>query len=250
MLLPEIAQGAAGELDQLRNACFEAVRRVHATRPEVVVIVGAGAPRLFPPSSHGDFRAYGVPGVRVGLGKVDDSVPDDLPLPMLLGGWLLSRPEADEGPGDTPLRIGHTVDPGAAQAECAALGRSLADSEAPTGLLVMGDGSARRGERAPGYFHPDAEEFDTAVSAALGSADVASLVGVAPELADDLMVSGRAPWQVLAGAAERSGSWTSELLYAGAPYGVGYFVASWVAAAPGGGAKPGAGAAGADGAAG
>ncbi len=53
------------------------------------------------------------------------------------------------------------------------------------------------------------------------------------------MAAGRAPWQVLAGAAEaadaaqsgHSGAgerpWHGELLSYGAPYGVGYFVALW-----------------------
>jgi hypothetical protein len=47
------------------------------------------------------------------------------------------------------------------------------------------------------------------------------------------MAAGRAPLQVLAGAAEANGSgtgeraWRGELLSYGAPYGVGYFTALW-----------------------
>ena len=47
-----------------------------------------------------------------------------------------------------------------------------------------------------------------------------------PALAAELKAEGRAPWQVLAGAAEGAGL-TARLGYQDAPYGVGYFVASW-----------------------
>jgi hypothetical protein len=46
------------------------------------------------------------------------------------------------------------------------------------------------------------------------------------ELAYELKVSGRAPWQVLAGAAEGT-DLGGALLYEDAPYGVGYVVATW-----------------------
>jgi hypothetical protein len=43
------------------------------------------------------------------------------------------------------------------------------------------------------------------------------------------MISGRGPWQVLDGASggDLTGRLTGRLLYDDAPYGVGYFVASW-----------------------
>lgn len=43
----------------------------------------------------------------------------------------------------------------------------------------------------------------------------------------ELKVSGRAPWQVLAGAAEGGASLSGVLLHEDAPYGVGYVVAAW-----------------------
>ena len=45
-------------------------------------------------------------------------------------------------------------------------------------------------------------------------------------MAYELKASGRAPWQVLAGAAEGTGL-GGALLYEEAPYGVGYLVAAW-----------------------
>jgi hypothetical protein len=44
--------------------------------------------------------------------------------------------------------------------------------------------------------------------------------------ASERKASGRAPWQVLAGAAEGAGL-SGTLLHESAPYGVGYLVAAW-----------------------
>jgi aromatic ring-opening dioxygenase LigB subunit len=93
-------------------------------------------------------------------------------------------------------------------------------------LLVMGDGSARRSEHSPVHLHPRAEIFDSTVAAALDLADATTLAALDPELALELQAAGRAPWQVLAGATA-SADLTGNLLYHAAPYGVGYFVASW-----------------------
>jgi len=130
-----------------------------------------------------------------------------------IGLWLL--------PYATPLLIPRDLPP----SDAAALGRTL---DTP-GLLVMGDGSARRSLAAPGYLDPRAEPYDAAVARALRAADVHALLAIDPALDDDLLVAGRAAWQVLAGAAE-SGEWQGEVLYDAAPYGVGYFVATWARA--------------------
>jgi hypothetical protein len=55
---------------------------------------------------------------------------------------------------------------------------------------------------------------------------VAALTALDTGLARELRASGRAPWQVLAGAAEGADLGGS-LLYEDAPYGVGYIVATW-----------------------
>ncbi|MFC7479407.1 hypothetical protein ACFQX7_04125 [Luedemannella flava] len=106
--------------------------------------------------------------------------------------------------------------------------RSLADALRASdrwGLLVMGDGSACRGEKSPGYADPRAEPFDSAVATALAAADSSALLALDPVVAAELRVAGRAPWQVLASAA--SGSWRGSLLADEVPYGVAYFVATW-----------------------
>ena len=95
-------------------------------------------------------------------------------------------------------------------------------------MLVVGDGAATHTERAPGHLDPRAADFDAAVAAALAGADPEALLALDPELAAALLAAGRAPWQVLAGLAERTGDgWRGELLYSDAPYGVAYHVAVW-----------------------
>jgi hypothetical protein len=64
------------------------------------------------------------------------------------------------------------------------------------------------------------------VAAALAAADPARLARLAPALDEELMVAGRAAWQVLAGAAGGR-RLQGQLRCAVAPFGVGYLVASW-----------------------
>jgi aromatic ring-opening dioxygenase LigB subunit len=132
----------------------------------------------------------------------------------LLRGWSAAPVEG--------LGVGERLAPG----ECAAAGQAVAGSAGRVALLVMGDGSARRTVKAPGYLDERAEPFDRAVSTALSEADPRALAALDPGLAQALQVAGRAPWQVLAGAARKAGL-TGELLYGAAPYGVGYYVATW-----------------------
>jgi aromatic ring-opening dioxygenase LigB subunit len=96
-------------------------------------------------------------------------------------------------------------------------------------LLVCGDGSARRDEKAPGHFSPAAAAFDERIDAALGGGNPTALLTVRPDEAAALWVGGRPAWQVLAGAAE-VGRWDAEITYAAEPYGVHYIVATWLAA--------------------
>ena len=92
----------------------------------------------------------------------------------------------------------------------------------------MGDGTGRRTPK-PGYLDDRAEPFDASVSAALAAADPAALADLDVVLAEDLLVQGRAAWQVLAGAAAGT-PWRGEVTYDAAPYGVGYLVSTWLPA--------------------
>ncbi|MGH3734771.1 MAG: class III extradiol dioxygenase subunit B-like domain-containing protein [Micromonosporaceae bacterium] len=223
LLVPEVAQGAAAELDPLRAACDEAIRRLYAAGAALVMVLGAAdRTRRYAPSSFGDFSDYGAPWVQVGFGRSNCAGASRLPLGLLVGAWLLRRSSR----AGRELRLGQTVAADASAEQCAQLGTALAETESPVGLLVMGDGSARRTEKAPGYFDPRAEPYDRAVADALAKADRDALAALDPALAAELLAAGRAPWQVAAGATAGR-DWSSELLFHEAPYGVGYLVASW-----------------------
>jgi hypothetical protein len=96
----------------------------------------------------------------------------------------------------------------------------------PTTLVVMADGSARRGEKAPGHLHPDAIAFDDRVEAALRNGDAAALATLDPDLGEELWCDGIPGFRVL-GEATRGRRVTAEVSYADAPYGVAWWVARW-----------------------
>jgi len=220
LIVPEIAAGAAGELDDLRQACHEAVARVLATGPHVVCILGsAQATREYWFPYRASFGAWGVP-VEAHLGEPGPDTPV-LPLSVGVGVWLMRRARARRPTGWRVFTVAGSASP----RECARLGEQLSHGP-PVALLVMGDGSACRTVQAPGYLDPRAEPFDTSVTKALAEADPAALLALDPVLATELMAAGRAPWQVLAGAAQ--GPFHGEVLYDSAPYGVQFPVATWL----------------------
>ncbi|MEV4338633.1 class III extradiol dioxygenase subunit B-like domain-containing protein [Streptomyces sp. NPDC049590] len=224
LLVPEVAAGAAPELDAARAACSDALGVLAAARPDLLVVVGAAEPGgqgPFPQGTPGTFRGFGV-GVDVRLGSATGAVTErELPAPLAVGAWLLER----TGWADAPIEglgVAGTLEP----ERCAETGRELAARAGRVALLVMGDASNCRSLKAPGYLDERAAPFDAEVARALGTADVAALRALDPALAHELHASGRAPWQILAGAAHDT-RLTGTLLYEDAPYGVGYLVAAW-----------------------
>ena len=221
LLVPGVAAGATAETDDLRAACDAAVALLLAAQPDLVVVVGA-ADRMgpFPAGAWGSLRAYGLDDRDLGI-VAGDGEPT-LPLPLTLGRWLLDRARGAAG----ALLFGVAVD--AAPDRCVEIGTALADREQRVGMLVMGDGTGRRTPK-PGYLDDRAEPFDGSVSSALATADAAALADLDVVLAEDLLVQGRAAWQVLAGAAGGT-AWRGDVTYDAAPYGVGYLVATWLPA--------------------
>lgn len=220
LLVPEVAAGAAPELDALRDACVAAVGVLAAARPDLWVVVGSGeSGHVWEGGGTGTFRPYGVARtVRLGEGAGSGSPP--LAPSLAVAAWLLERMTVR-----APLHAA-AVPADAPPDKAIGLGRGLAELADRMALLVMGDGSACRTVKAPGYLDDRAEPYDDAVAAALATADTAALAGLDADLSEELGAAGRAPWQVLAGAAEGA-DLVGELLYDQAPYGVGYFVSTW-----------------------
>jgi hypothetical protein len=209
VLVAEVAQGAAHELDDLRAACVQAIRRIAAPGRRLVVLGTGSSNRDYPPNSRGTFAGFGVP-LEVPLGSSEPG-PVELPLSLTVGAWLVR-----EALGPDSGAVGQSIGPEDALAE-------LPDGAA---LLVMGDGSARRSTAAPGYRDDRAEGFDRDVAAALGAGDPAALAALDPVLGRDLLAAGAPVWRTF-GACLAGTRYAAELHYADAPYGVGYFVAVW-----------------------
>ncbi|MGW4727307.1 class III extradiol dioxygenase subunit B-like domain-containing protein [Streptomyces sp. NPDC004291] len=222
LLVPEVATGAAPELDAVRAACADAVGLLAAARPDRLYVVGpatGGAGGVFPAGATGSFAGFGVDlSVRLGDGPAGAR---PLPVPLAVGAWLLDRARWAGASVE-----GLAVDEEAPAGDCAATGRELAASAGRVALLVMGDGSACRTVKAPGYLDERAAGFDEEAVRALAGADVPALLALDEGLAHELKASGRAPWQVLAGAAEGAGL-DGRLLHEDDPYGVEYVVAAW-----------------------
>jgi len=232
LLVPEIAAGAAAELDAARAACTDALGVLAAARPDRLVVVGPAEQSgrgTHPEGARGSFRGFGV-DVDVRLGGAEDAKAEvsaaaasERPLPpsLAVAAWLLRRTGWSGAPVEG-LGVGEPL----AAERCIEVGRGIAAGPERVALLVMGDASACRTLKAPGYLDERAAPFDAQVARALGAADVAAIEELDAELAYELKASGRAPWQVLAGAAEDR-DLAGTLLYEDAPYGVGYVVATW-----------------------
>ncbi|WP_328954914.1 class III extradiol dioxygenase subunit B-like domain-containing protein [Kitasatospora purpeofusca] len=219
LLVPEVAAGASAELEPLRAACDEALGVVLAAGPDLLVVVGTGPEaEVWTEGGAGSFHRYGVPLVAALPGGRAEG--PELSPALTVGAWLLGRA------GATLPTHACAVPADAPADRMLGLGQGLAGLADRVGLLVMGDGSACRSLKAPGYLDERAEGYDEELARALGTADTAALAALDPDLAAELKAEGRAPWQVLAGAAEGAGL-TARLGYQDAPYGVGYLVASW-----------------------
>lgn len=206
LLLPGTTGGAEVAAD-LHASCDAAVSALLAVSPDVVALVAPDGPpvtaRSFAPMLADDGRPAAPLGIAVGRALLERA------------GWT--------GKVET-----YPVAPDAAPDACAAAGAALADGTGRIAVLALGDGSARRGPKAPGYVDERARGLDDAVLAALRAGNWDALLDVEPALTAELLASGRPAWQALAGALSGSGqTMDAEVLYADDPFGVQYVVATW-----------------------
>ncbi len=214
LLVPAVEGPPDADTAALRRACADAVAAMLAFGPQVVVVVGAGVPAglRLGDGDAGHLRGFGVD---LDLPFAGRARPGGrrLPVPHLLGAWLLDQAgyagtRVGVGPDDLPELVWSL--PGA------------------VGVLAMGDGSARRTVKAPGYLDPAAEPFDDAVAAALGRGDAAALAALDDVEGRRLLAAGVPVWRAV-GTALADRSVVAHLHAATAPFGVGYLVADWMA---------------------
>ena len=214
VLVPELAAGAATELQGLSSAVFEAVRSL----PERWFVVGVGAADgVLGPGAVGTFGGYGS-DVRVGLSPAAAGEPRPLPLCALIAGWVRGA----AAPGARAEVWVYDADQGVepALARGKALRAEIDPIAEPVGVLVVADGAKTLIASAPGGYDPDSPPVQAALDDALASGDATALTELTPGIV------GRVAYQVLAGLTGPSPSSAREL-YRGAPYGVGYFVGLW-----------------------
>jgi hypothetical protein len=262
-LLARGLTGRATVLPELREACAIAVGRLLAgSHPDVVAVVGGGpATHAWPPDGRLNLFAFGPvlavsrrprtvaasggssgAGTGVLVGPRDSRGPTpggiggtgappgggspggrppgevELPLALGIGAGLLD--EAGYAGPRALQAIGATESPQG----CLRTGARVAELAPRVALLVVGDGSARCTPAAPGYFDERAAQFGRRVESALRDGDMAALAAIDASLAAELMATGRAAWQVLAGAVGAQRRVPGDVLYADAPFGVAYYV--------------------------
>jgi hypothetical protein len=220
LLVPALAAGNAASTAPLLAACDAGVADLVAHVPETVVCIGTGGRTTrHRTGAWGTFAGFGA--AVDAPARHHDGLPH-LPLSLTVARWLLDR-VGWQGPVALQEVAAHT-EPEA----CAALGARLAEEYGGrTAWLVAGDASTRRGESSPGTHDSRAMDFDARVSYALEVGDPAVLASLDPALAAELGASGRAAWQVLAGAVGERKVVRSLLRYDAAPHGVGYLAAGW-----------------------
>jgi hypothetical protein len=234
-LLARELTGADPVLPELRQACLDAVTAVQSGVPDLVAVVGVAAQtRGWDPGTGLDLSAYapalglsaypprpGEPGGRgYPAGTRGSGAPrPSLPLPLGLGSRLLDQA------GYAGRRELYSIGGREQAVACAALGARIAAAGERVALLVMADGSARRGLKAPGYLDPRSVPFDAEVEKAVRAGDMTALLALDAGLAEALMATGRPAWQVLAGAMTGQRP-ACQVRYCDDPFGVAYLVAS------------------------
>jgi len=251
LLLPELGRSPTPDLELLRSASRHAVATLLDQAEALLVVGPAPAWGEAEPGAAGSFVPYGAP-VTASLPAEQPAAPaaadgpagpcraaaaarwldraalppgrlTGLPLSLAVAAWLLDQLAQERA---LPPVAAFGVPAGAAAGQAAKLGRALAAAvrQARVGLLVMADLSARRTQRAPASFHPDAEEFDRRIGDAVRKAELGRLLEVDPALAAEMGAGGMAALWLLAGALADVRDLHGEVRYEGGPFGVGYLV--------------------------
>ncbi len=234
VLIPELCGGVAdaagaAETDPravLRAAVLEAVRAFAAGTDRWTVIGVGPGDRTLGPQTVGTFRGFGA-DVRVGLSAAAVAAAEradaDLPLAVLLGGWLRGQVAPDA------VAEARIVPAEATPEHCLEIGAKLRaelDGDvAPHGVLVVADGAATLSVKAPGYLDERARPVQDRLDHALTTGDRAALRALDPGLCAELALAGRPAYQVLAGLFRADP--LVDTRYCDAPFGVGYHVSLW-----------------------
>lgn len=242
--VPQLMGRAAHELDGLRAAADTALgalvdallaptggaagadgpgRPSTGPAPQLVV-VGPGAPAEHVAAGPVGFGEFGLEVDLPALPGGPQVRTGSLPTPILVGRYLAGRVTGRAAAVDRLWTAARWVTTDAASG--AALGAELAASPVPTGLLLLADGAACHGPKAPRAEDSRAVAYEEAINNALAAGDPAALAALDPHLGAELSATGPELWPLLS-AATSGADWSGELLRSDAPYGVGWSVAVW-----------------------
>lgn len=224
LVVPEIGGPDAGDVDlaRLRTAIAAAVAAVvTSSAQEVIVLAPTDEPADERPPATWSWHGFGV-------GEAPAAPAAVLPWPLGVGarllddaGWRGGRRYVGVTVGEDPLR-------GGGRAPVAS--REDAPGQGASGLVVLGDGSACRGENALGGDDPRAEGWDARLAGLLSGGDVSGLAALDRALGAELQSAAAVSFPVAARLLEGAGMPApsrAEVSYRDAPYGVGYLVAVW-----------------------
>jgi hypothetical protein len=227
-----VAESMAARLNPVVGACRVALRALPDADSIVLLTTGRSTP------GGPAFRELPV-GSAISMTSVRRS---DLPVPPIplptsrprtAAGTLVADPAVctmvgaallDNAGCTLPVTAVEVIDPAATANMLSPMTRS---SER-VALLVIADGAACHGDEAPGRQDLRSFGFDAAISAALTAGSPADLSAACADrsLACDLLASVE-PLDVLARLAATGPPAAADVLFAGAPVGVGYWVANW-----------------------
>lgn len=273
-LVAELMGSAAAELDELRDAADRAVSvalrdliAVSARSPSPGSGAGSGAGSgpvsgspfgqlvVVGPGEPGEYNAAG-PVSFAGFGR-DVVVPalvegephdGELPTPIMVARYLASRDLAAHPEHAQLWASARWIT--TCGADATALGEKLGADAAGICLILVADGAACHGPKAPRAQDARAQGYDDGVCAALASGQPSRLAQLDADLGEALGANGTQVWPVFVAAtgtraqpggghhphgtedsdgagAAADQDWIGEVLWAGAPYGVGWAVASW-----------------------
>lgn len=227
LLIPEVASGAAGELDDLRQAAIERVIWAAGDSGGIVVLaqdpsVTTTTRRDLPERVSLAPLGLGAEVVAASDGRSTVRVSDGddaTSVSVLVAAYLSAAAgvvmtELWSIPTD-PTRAGDW--------------RDIAAGE---GVVVVADGSSTRTPKAPGSLVEGAVDFDDRLAASVRSVDVGYFTDV--RRVDDAQrfgVHGLGAWAAAARlTGELPGEWAGQVDVTCDPYGVFYLVAGWSAA--------------------
>ena len=192
---PVLVPGLSGHTmpaQEVRAATLEAIQRmIDAGVDEVIVLAEADRDGVFDSTAPWGLHRIGGLHPFSEAGAVFDQL---LTMPLAIGASML------RDAGWTGTTSFHALERTMSADAAAEVGRGLGTTKRSVGLLLLGNGSACCTEKAPGSFHPQADEFNTNLVAMIRQGNRAAMMELPTQGAAEQLSDIRVPLQVFAGA--------------------------------------------------